>query len=121
RRIFVAQPFPPYDKGDMWSTSTGIKICFTQRLTGSYNPLDWDLAEVYDNTVTAINGGMAVTGALYLANEDGTIKAGIRGGGQGVNVILLFLGASAENAEFAPMRARRGGILELRSRLELFN
>lgn len=121
RRIFLTQPVPPYDPGDAWAKDGGFLICHVQRVSGAFNALDWELAEVHDNTVTAINGGLAVTGALYLANEDGTIKAFIRGGGQGDNVILLALGASAENAEFAPLRARRGGALESRSRFEVFN
>jgi hypothetical protein len=121
RRIFMVQPTTPYDVGDAWNKSTGWMVCKTQRLTGSFNPLDWELARIYDNTVTAINGGMAVTGALYLANADGTIKAFIRGGGTDDNEILLGLGASVENAEFAPFRARRSGVLELRKSIELFN
>lgn len=45
-QIFVSQPKPPYDKGDLWITSTtngeaGIKICTTARESGSYVSSDW--------------------------------------------------------------------------------
>ncbi|WP_138481498.1 hypothetical protein [Dyadobacter bucti] len=126
RRVFISSvakptPFPPYDVGDLWTNGTDLFVCKVTRLTGSYNGADWDDATIYDNTVTAINGGIAVTGSLYLANEDGTIRAGIQGGGSGDNAIRLFLGASQINQAFAPLRAFNGGHLEIRNKLELFN
>ncbi len=49
RRIFVTQPKPPYDKGDLWTqgASGDIKVCNTARASGSYTASDWGLAGKY--------------------------------------------------------------------------
>ena len=54
RRIFVAQPTPPYEIGDLWveGSNGDIKKCKTARATGSYTASDWELASKYtDDTV----------------------------------------------------------------------
>ena len=54
RRIFVAQPTPPYEVGDLWveGSNGDIKKCKTARATGSYTASDWELASKYtDDTV----------------------------------------------------------------------
>lgn len=57
RRVFVAQPTPPYDKGDMWSQgATGeLMVCVTQRLSGSYNSSDWEKASKYTDDTAVKN------------------------------------------------------------------
>ncbi|MDO4275872.1 MAG: hypothetical protein Q4D16_19570 [Eubacteriales bacterium] len=45
-QIFVAQPIPPYEVGDLWVTSVedkkaAVKICKVGRETGNYNADDW--------------------------------------------------------------------------------
>lgn len=49
RRIFVTQPTPPYDKGDLWTQGKDgdIKVCSTARVSGSYVSSDWVLASNY--------------------------------------------------------------------------
>jgi hypothetical protein len=44
KRIFVAQPIPPYEVGDLWvqGVTGGIKKCKTTRLTGSYQASDFE-------------------------------------------------------------------------------
>ena len=61
RRVFVSQPYPPYDAGDLWvgdSTSEMMR-CQTARATGSYVASDWIKAVKYTddaNLNTFING-----------------------------------------------------------------
>lgn len=47
RRVFVSQPSPPYNIGDLWrdtATPTDLKICTKERLSGSFSSSDWELA-----------------------------------------------------------------------------
>lgn len=55
RRIFVAQPTPPYEVGDLWveGSNGDIKKCKTARATGSYTASDWELASKYTDDTTA--------------------------------------------------------------------
>jgi hypothetical protein len=43
RRVFTAQPTPPYDRGDLWSKNDNkdIFVCINGRQSGSYNSSDW--------------------------------------------------------------------------------
>ncbi|MBS3796666.1 hypothetical protein [Pseudoalteromonas sp. BDTF-M6] len=44
RRVFVAQPAPPYDAGDLWDIGGGIKRSINTKEVGdSYDPGDWVL------------------------------------------------------------------------------
>ncbi|WP_053040137.1 hypothetical protein [Staphylococcus haemolyticus] len=54
RRVFVTQPTPPYDQGDMWTQGSqgDIFVCGTSRTTGSFVSSDWVKASKYtDDTV----------------------------------------------------------------------
>ncbi|OHQ28942.1 hypothetical protein HMPREF2548_05235 [Staphylococcus sp. HMSC067G10] len=54
RRVFVTQPIPPYDQGDMWTQGSqgDIYVCGTSRTTGSFVSSDWVKASKYtDDTV----------------------------------------------------------------------
>lgn len=54
RRVFVAQPKPPYDVGDIWSQGANGDIlrCIKSRATGAFDSADWDKAAKYtDDTV----------------------------------------------------------------------
>ena len=52
RRVFVSEPVPPYDIGDLWAegSSGDIKKCKTARATGSFDATEWELASKYDKT-----------------------------------------------------------------------
>lgn len=61
RRVFVSQPVPPYDVGDLWTqgTSGDLMRCKTARQGGSYVSSDWEKATKYtDNTALTefVNG-----------------------------------------------------------------
>ena len=49
RRVFVEQPYPPYDVGDLWAQGANgdLMRCKTARATGSYNASDWEKASKY--------------------------------------------------------------------------
>ena len=46
-QIFVVQPTPPYDVGDVWFTGTTILVCNTKRETGSFSESDWGKKDNY--------------------------------------------------------------------------
>lgn len=53
RRVFVTQPVPPYDVGDLWvgNSSSDLMRCQTSRQSGNYNAADWIKAVKYtDNS-----------------------------------------------------------------------
>ena len=49
RRVFMGQPTVPYDKGDLWISTTPdgktLKVCVTGRATGSFTAADWVIAD----------------------------------------------------------------------------
>lgn len=55
RRIFVSQPTPPYEVGDLWveGSSGDIKKCKAARASGSYTASDWELASKYTDDTLA--------------------------------------------------------------------
>lgn len=55
RRIFVSQPTPPYEVGDLWveGSNGDIKKCKTARASGSYTANDWELASKYTDDTLA--------------------------------------------------------------------
>jgi hypothetical protein len=63
----------------------------------------------YDNTKTAIEGGLVTSGTVQLAGDDSNIKAGITGEGTSDNSVRIWAGASKENKETAPFRVQQDG------------
>ena len=63
RRVFVSQPTPPYDIGDLWvqGENGDILRCATPRASGSYNASDWVLASKYtdDSALEVFEGQVA--------------------------------------------------------------
>lgn len=54
RRVFVVQPEPPYDIGDLWSQGTNgdLMRCKVARARGSYSADDWQRASKYTDDST---------------------------------------------------------------------
>lgn len=109
RRVFVAQPYPPYDIGDLWVNGQDLRRCSTARASGSYIANDWVIAVNYDNTVTTINGGIVTSGTVQLAGSDASIKAGITGEGTADTSVRVWAGASKDNRATAPFRVLQDG------------
>lgn len=122
RQVFVSQPYPPYDIGDLWltgdSTNGQLKRCATARATGSFVTNDWVIATYYDNTQTTIDSGIVTAGTVQLANGNSqSIVAGITGGEtEAANTseerkVRIWAGASKENRFTAPFRVMQNGEL----------
>lgn len=113
RQVFVTQPKPPYDIGDLWLTggkTDGIlKRCITKRTSGTYVANDWVEAVYYDNTQTTIDGGIVTAGTVQLAGSDASIKAGVTGEGTADTSVRFWAGASKGNRATAPFRVLQDG------------
>lgn len=109
RRVFVAQPYPPYDVGDLWVDGKELRRCITERASGSWNTNDWVVAVYYDNTQTTIDGGIVTSGTIQVAGDNKSILAGITGNGTTSDSIRFWAGASFENRKTAPFRVMQDG------------
>lgn len=109
RRVFVAQPYPPYDVGDLWVDGKELRRCITARASGSWNTNDWVVAVYYDNTQTTIDGGIVTSGTIQVAGNNKSILAGITGNGTASDSIRFWAGASFENRKTAPFRVMQDG------------
>ena len=79
RRVFLVQPAPPYDIGDLWSGGpTGdIERCVIAKLAGqSYSSADWELAAKYTDDTRANEAMAAVNAASVAAANAITAAAG---------------------------------------------
>lgn len=124
RQVFVAQPYGPYDVGDLWlrswTDSTGVARkdlyrCVTARASG-FNVNDWAEATFYDNTQVTIDRGIITAGTVQLANGNSqSIVAGITGGeNEAANEtearkVRIWAGASKANRFTAPFRVLQDG------------
>lgn len=122
RRVFVATPYPPYDVGDLWltggKTNGQLFRCVTARATGSYRASDWAEAVYYDNTKTAIDGGIVTSGTVQLVSPlSESIVAGITGGENetsstsAANKVRIWAGASKAQRFSAPFRVLQDGTI----------
>lgn len=109
RRVFVAQPYPPYDVGDLWVDGKELRRCITERASGSWNTNDWVVAVYYDNTQTTIDSGIVTSGTIQVAGDNKSILAGITGNGTASDSIRFWAGASFENRKTAPFRVMQDG------------
>lgn len=123
RRVFVAQPYAPYDVGDLWLTgnkSNGqLYRCVSARAKGAspnYLASDWAEAVYYDNTKTTIDGGIVTSGTVQLVSPvSESIVAGITGGENetsntsAANKVRIWAGASKNNRFSAPFRVLQDG------------
>lgn len=88
RRVFVTQPTPPYDAGDLWvkertvggTTTQEIYRCITARADGNFNAADWGPADSYGYQVNKSNLEVlsnAIIGQVVSItyNQDGTISS----------------------------------------------
>ncbi len=109
RRVFVSQPYPPYDVGDLWVDGTDLRRCITARTSGNYITNDWVVAVKYDNTKTVIDGGLVTSGTIQVAGDNASILAGMTGQGTTAASIRFWAGASFENRATAPFRVQQDG------------
>ena len=104
-RIFVVQPTPPYDVGDLWfnSTDSVIKVCMTARASGSFVDTDWvkrdnyaDYNELdewlseYSSTIQSIINQVDQKAETYYQSADPAISWGAHPAGiaiAGVDIV----------------------------------
>lgn len=67
----------------------------------------------YDNTKTAIDGGLVTSGTLQVAGEDGQTLAGMTGKGEGSKAVRYWAGKTFEERETAPFRVLQDGTAHL--------
>ena len=61
RRVFVSQPSPPYDVGDLWLNNQELYRCQTTKATGAYESNDWIIATKYTDDTVANQVGNNLT------------------------------------------------------------
>lgn len=79
RRVFVVQPEPPYDIGDLWTQGSNgdLMRCKVARASGSYSDEDWEKASKYtdDSTFnTFLDGVFKDTISNLKTQIDGKIE-----------------------------------------------
>lgn len=109
--VFTEQPVPPYKKGDLWVNGKVILKSKVSRESGNYVAADWVDAVEYDNTKTAIDGGIVTSGTIQLAGDDSTIKAGATGEGTDEASVRFWAGSPKADKEKAPYRVLQDGSL----------
>lgn len=110
-QIFVSQPKPPYDIGDLWvQGSTGdILKCKTKRTSGNYTASDWEKASKYtdDSAVNALNNALTQQEIFNrLTNNGKTQGIYIQNG-------LLYINATYIKSGTLSANLIKGGILKL--------
>lgn len=109
RTVFVAEPKPPYQIGDLWVDGKELRRCVTARASGTYVATDWAIAVYYDNTKTTIDGGIVTSGTIQVAGDKKYILAGITGKGSSGDSIRFWAGTTFENRSIAPFRVQQNG------------
>lgn len=68
-QVFVTQPTPPYEVGDLWTDGDDIFVCKTAKTEGqSFSPDDWENATNYAEQIDTTNVKLNET----VSNLDGT-------------------------------------------------
>lgn len=109
RTVFVAEPKPPYQVGDLWVDGKELRRCVTVKTSGTYVATDWAIAVYYDNTKTTIDGGIVTSGTIQVAGDEKYILAGITGKGSSEDSIRFWAGTTFENRSIAPFRVQQNG------------
>ena len=79
RRVFVVQPEPPYDIGDLWAQGSNgdLMRCKVARASGSYDSSDWEKASKYtdDSSLDLFINGVFKDSLNFLKTQiDGKIE-----------------------------------------------
>ena len=90
RRVFVSQPYPPYNIGDLWVQGNGgdIMRCKFERLSGSYVATDFEKASKYTDD-TAVNN-LQIGGRNYYPDGDFTKGTNQYQGGNNVKSFSII-------------------------------
>ena len=110
RRVFITQPVPPYDIGDLWVQGSGgdIKRCATAKTSSqTYSSSDWVLASKYtdDTAVTNLNNALNQEGIYNRLTNNSETEGIFLSNGH------LYLNASMINTGVMSANYIRGGSL----------
>ena len=103
RRVFVTQPVPPYDKGDLWcdGSSGDILTCMTAKASGgSYAASDWRKLNKYtdDSAVKALDNKLNSSEEIFnRLTNNGTVQ-GITMQDGNLYINADFIGSGTINA-----------------------
>ena len=79
RKVYFAQPVPPYSSGDWWILEDGtLKICQLGKTSGTYDTEDFIVSSKYvatiasktDDTITVLKGTVTQISDTYVSVED---------------------------------------------------
>ena len=101
-QVFVSQPKPPYQVGDLWfsSATSDIMTCITARKTGAYNASDWQKRNKYtdDSAVEALDEALNQQAIFNRLTNDGRLQGLYMSGGQlYINATYLKTGILTDN------------------------
>lgn len=75
RRVFVTQPTPPYDVGDIWlKDDQELYRCRSARESGSYNPSDWIIGTKYTDDSYAMSVESVLNAFMDVVTTDYATK-----------------------------------------------
>ena len=92
-KVYVVQPTPPYNVGDLWLNNNKLYKCKTAKVAGtSYAAADWELATDYTNDDTANEAldkivNMVIGGRNYYLESDTFTAAG--SGAEGITPSIV--------------------------------
>lgn len=75
RRVFVVEPYPPYDVGDIWFNNQELYRCKTSREEGTFQSSDWMIATKYtddtaaNNALAELNAYKTLVQSTYVTNS----------------------------------------------------
>lgn len=102
RRVFVTQPVPPYDKGDLWCTGSAgdILTCMTAKASGeSYAASDWRKLNKYtdDSAVEALDNKLNSSEEIFnRLTNNGTVQGiTMQDGNLYINAAYILAGVLA--------------------------
>lgn len=115
RRVFVVEPTPPYEVGDLWTqgVSGDLMRCVKERLSGSYVSSDWEKASKYTDDTKVNNlqiGGINLSdysGGNFL-NALGLYDSSYASKGMIDRKTCLIFNRNSANCRFAPVTVENG-------------
>jgi hypothetical protein len=117
-QMFTALPAGPYAEGDLWMSPDGLRRSIANKVTG-FDPNNWVEPFNFDNTSTAIDGGIITSGTIQLAGDKNAVWAGVSGEGTDPESVRFWAGASTVNRDTAPFRVNQAGEVYGRTRIEV--
>ena len=102
-QIFVSQPKPPYNVGDLWfnSASSDIMTCTNARASGNYAASDWAKRNKYtdDSAVTTLDNNLNQTGVFNRLTNNGQTQGIYLSGGK-LYINGSYVGSGVIDAQY---------------------